>query len=667
MRTIPHVIPSAYKRLANQPPASNDVDTGGYDVMIGGIGFRLATDTQFPYIRSTEPTTVRRFDTSAEVGEQTLAALPWVKSQSSFHAGAGQQNLEQPYSAFQYQQEQISHIRYDTSLGVDPWTPGVVSRLPDTHLVAIGHPVTSAVTAALGGIDYMIVGGSAGLFQLKWTSGADNAPTISAIDLTGAQFGGASNCNVTGLVTDGTNYYALIQQATAGTGGSKTLVVYGSVASTAAPTVGYLMTTTQMGTLGWSKERLMAGLNNSLYELAAGSTGGAALPTPKYTHPTPTWTWQAIAESPTAVLAAGSNGYQSTIHKLELDSTGAVPTLAGGAVAAQMPTGESVTALGGTEGSFLTIGTTKGIRVGTFDTYSGALTYGPISLVTNYPVTALTGRDRFVYVGYSNQQADGTTGLARLDLSLPVDSGGRLAWAPDLRPPTSAPTGKGVVISANVLPLSNRMCFISTDGLHIEGPGPGSDGLAWIRTSRIRYDTDEPKLFKTGRLHGSLNMGTITVTQIMPFGGTQNIGTFGYLSGTDDPGELGLASGLYPWIQMQYQLNGSTAVLNSWQVRAYPAPARQRVITLTVNCFRDESDRYGLDVTDPLLPRQRYAAVKQLESAGSEIRFVEFTNTGAVESLVVIDQVEYHSFSRPNIDDDFGGYITFKLRETVGN
>jgi hypothetical protein len=78
-------------------------------------------------------------------------------------------------------------------------------------------------------------------------------------------------------------------------------------------------------------------------------------------------------------------------------------------------------------------------------------------------------------------------------------------------------------------------------------------------------------------------------------------------------------------------------------------------------------DRYGLEVTDPMLPRDRYNALKALESSGNEVRFVEFTNLGSVATLVVIDQIEYHSFSRPTIDDDFGGYLTLKLRETAGS
>lgn len=85
----------------------------------------------------------------------------------------------------------------------------------------------------------------------------------------------------------------------------------------------------------------------------------------------------------------------------------------------------------------------------------------------------------------------------------------------------------------------------------------------------------------------------------------------------------------------------------------------------TVNCFRNEVDKFGLDVTDPELPRQRWQNVVDLKNAGNEIRYVEFTNQGAVAELVLIDQIEFRSYSRPTIDDDFGGYITMKLRKTT--
>jgi hypothetical protein len=441
VRTLPSTLPSWYV-FAPGETATPQVNDGGYDFKIGGHGFRLASDQQNPYMRATEPTTNRRFDDSLEPGEQSLSPLPWIKSQSSFHGGAGQLNLEQGFTAFQYQQEQVEHIRYNTSIGVNVWTPGKVTKLPTTLVSSIGAtPLPQFVTGTVGGIDCGIGGGVGALKQFSWASGPNAAPTITNVDLSGAHFGGAANCTITSLVTDGQSYYALVQLTTAGDlTGVKSLIVTGSLGSAVAPSVIYKGASTgaqMLGALGWVKARLVAGLGRSFYELNPAPPSppvDITTVTAKYTHPSATWTWTCFAESPTAVLGAGAVGYQSDILAFTLDSSGAVPTLSGGVSIGVLPHGERINTLGAMLGSFLAIGTDRGVRVGTFDTYTGSLSIGPLSVTSTVPVLAMTGRDRFVYAGYSNQQADGKTGLVAIDLSFVVDASGRLANAPDLRP-----------------------------------------------------------------------------------------------------------------------------------------------------------------------------------------------------------------------------------------
>jgi hypothetical protein len=860
MFTLPATVPKAYAFKPGQTSAVI-VDTGGYDFMVGGQGFRLATDQTFPYVRQTEPTTVQRFDSNQDPGEQSLSPLPWIKSQESFHGGAGQLNLEHGRSTFQYQQEQIDHIRFDTCQGVDVWTPGTVARLPDAHFFNFGFTSTVTVTATVGGIDYAVIGGLGGLYMASWPSGPDASPVVTAVDLSGSTFGDSANCNITSITTDGVSYYALVQLVTVAPLGSPSVMTYvisGPIGSTAPPNILYTVpqsasglprtnlctnpsfgldttgwsngqagaslaqssaqswtggtsmkavwgtsaaqtqsvimsfattpgrqyalsgyvyvpsgnprvaiggtktgflpaagaisapssvlnnwqrlyatytatsATSQIvfqaydaptagqflyidavliedspslgsyfaggttptstytfswngasnestslatpigatvnvpGVVGWAKERLVGGLGQSIYELALTTSGFAPLPAPRYTHPVSACTWTAVSESPQGILVANLVGGQSAILEFTLDATGGTPVLSGGASIASLPTGEQVLAMQSYLASFLGVGTSSGVRVGTFDTYTGALNLGPLTVSTTAPVLAIDGRDRFIYAGYTNQQADGKTGLVRLDLSMVTDTAGRLAYAPDLRPPTTAPTGLGAVTGLALLPTSDRLIFVTPEGIHVEGSGPGSDGAAWLRTSRIRYDTAELKLFKRGRVHGSLASAEIQITGITPYGvGDQNLGTYGFVTGTDDPGEFLLPAGLHPWIQLQFSLIGSTVSLDSYQVKALPAPKRQHIIQVTGSCFTDEIDRFGLEVTDPVQPRQRYQNVLDMEAVGDEVTFVEFTNFGAVAEAVVIDQIQYQSFARPTIEDDFGGWITFKMRSTA--
>lgn len=847
MALLPNALPAKLPIHASLAPGEEPavfVDTGGYDVLVGGHGFRLATSSDNPLTRGSEPTTIRRFDNSAEPGEQSLSQLPWVKSQSSFRGGAGQLNLEQGLTDFQYDQEEIGHVRFDTCQGVDVWTPGQVTRLPTTLVTGMGgRNIQCEATASVGGVDYAIVGGTHCLTQLAWSSGAGSAPAITDVDLTGSTFGGTSNCTVTSLCTDGQYYYGVVQMTALGyLANTLTYIIKGDITSAAQPTVIYDCTTsgsspvrtnlctnpdfetgttgwaaagsptptiaqsgvqahtgsksllvtstgaasflpnagftvattsghtytvsmwvylnagcpqvaafmggnfgtsttvtgswqrisvtftatgsshsagaycnftasgqffyidsvlieeaTSVGTyfsgattststdtyawtgtahgststdtpvlvprqrpaeVGWAKARLVAGVDNAFYELNASASPHTALPPAKFTHPSTGWTWSCFSETPTAILGAGQVGNQGSILGFTLDTSAAVPTLAGGSTVAVFPLGELIYSMSSALNTVLGVGTTKGLHVAEL---SGGLTMGPLSVETTSPVYSVTNRDRFLYLGYSNQQPDGRTGLARVDWSFQVDQAGRRAWAPDLRPPTSAPTGLGTVTAVDVLPNSARMVWFSTDGVHVEQATPDVNDPAWIRTSRIRYDTSEMKRFHSARVTGSLADASITVTGTTPFGGGTNLGTFGFIT-DGNPGQFDLPSGLWEWLQLTFQLNGADCTFSSYQVNAYPAPKRQHIITCTLLCYSDESDRSGLDVTDPETPRQRYQNIRDLEDVGDEITFVEFTNTGFSLETVLIDQMQFTQDTRPTDDDDFGGLISLKLR-----
>lgn len=664
-QSLPFTLPGVYRYLDGVAPQP-DVDTGGYDFSIGGNGFRYATDQQNPWQRITEPTTVRRFDDSNEPGEQSLSPLPWIKSQNSFHGGAGQRNLEQGFTAFQYEQEQVSHVRFDTCLGVDVWTPGVVKRLPTTTVYAPSRSTTCFVAAGdASGIDHVYAGGVHTLYRASFASGDDTTPTYTDYDLSG--YGNASNVTVGSIATDGQNGYALLHLAADGTtpGASVRTVVVRLSPSSSTPVLLYKAaadSTQHKGVLGWAKARLVGAIDTKLYELDP-SAAAAALPAAKYTHPSPAWAWSCVSESPSAVLVAGQAATKPDILAFELDSTGVVPTLSGGASVGQLPAGELVYSMTSVLGSFIALGTARGVRIGTYDTYTGALKLGPATVVSTAAVNGVVTRDRFVYAGYTNQQADGKTGLCRVDVSYVVDASGRNAWAPDLRPPSTAASGLGAVIDLDILPWGNRLIWYSTDGFHVEGSAPSADGDAYLQTSRIRYDTTEQKLFKSAQITGTLDTATVTVTAETPFGGASNLGTFGFLV-DGNPGEFGLPTGLSEWLQLRFTLNGAGCQLSSYQVKAYPSPKVQDVITLTANCFVNESDKSGLSVVDPRQPRERFEAVRQLKLAGQEVRFVEYTNQGSVALSVLIDQVAFQSYSRPSVDDDFGGYVTLKLRVT---
>jgi hypothetical protein len=105
-----------------------------YDVAFGGIPFFIAPTDQNPYQRETAPYRKDQFDNSREPGEQSLTGW-WLRSQSSFHGGAGIKFFD-PSAG-----ESIGY-RYFDSQGVNPWVKGQVSLLKDTENT---HVMTGAV------------------------------------------------------------------------------------------------------------------------------------------------------------------------------------------------------------------------------------------------------------------------------------------------------------------------------------------------------------------------------------------------------------------------------------------------------------------------------------------------------------------------------------------
>ena len=107
-----------------------------YDIAIGGQPFIYATAEDRPYERATAPYRKQQFDNSAEPGEQSLTGW-WIRSQSSFHRGAGIKFYD-PSAG-----EEVEH-RFDTSKGVNVWTPGQVTLLRE---VEQGHQTTGNIAS----------------------------------------------------------------------------------------------------------------------------------------------------------------------------------------------------------------------------------------------------------------------------------------------------------------------------------------------------------------------------------------------------------------------------------------------------------------------------------------------------------------------------------------
>jgi hypothetical protein len=107
-----------------------------YDVAIGGQPFLLAASDKYPYQRQTATYRKQQFDNTKEVGEQSFEGW-WLRSQSSFHNGAGINYLD-PYIS-----ENVQY-RFNDSEGVDVWTAGQATLLKN---VSSAHVTTGAIRA----------------------------------------------------------------------------------------------------------------------------------------------------------------------------------------------------------------------------------------------------------------------------------------------------------------------------------------------------------------------------------------------------------------------------------------------------------------------------------------------------------------------------------------
>jgi hypothetical protein len=323
-----------------------------------------------------------------------------------------------------------------------------------------------------------------------------------------------------------------------------------------------------------------------------------------------------------------------------------------------MPVGEIVRSLFATAGAFIGIGSSAGLRVGTFDTYTGVLNYGPLSVTTTQPVRAIAARDRFLYAG-GTQYVDGESSLIRLDLGQPVDQLGRLAHASDLLPPDPE-TGdlSGIAVTGN----GQKIVFaIDNYGVMLEGNGPGSGRDAWLRTSRVRYSTTEPKLFRRLRVRGALPDPThFTITAE---GATTSRKVFDITGLLSEPGEIGLIDEPQEWVSLLFEIeNSGLGELRSWQMKALPAGVRQRIITLPMNCYDTEQDRNNTEFGRPGYAAERLATLEQFDDAADEIVFEEMRPSGKVTRRVLIEKLSFRQVDRPLDTSGVGGDIVLTLR-----
>lgn len=649
-----------------------------YDYAIGGIPFisgESLRGTYFRkvYTRSFSPIRKDQFDNQQVPGEQSIWGW-WLRSQSNFQQGAGCQFLDTTV-------DPTFDQRYFYSEGLDMLsTPGQIKLLPQAGTIASlqgGGPVK------LRGVNNGTSDGILALDLAFKTLKFQGSGGVVTYTMPGGLTGLANT-----LTDDGTNYYFADKTG-----------IYKGVISTpavAATKLWNVPSTSGNYVLGWVKGRLVAGLDNNVYELVGGAP--PVLPTPKFTHQNSSYVFTDISETGTAILVSGNaGGAISQIHKFALDSGGAMPTLTSGVVAAQMPIGEKILSMYAYIGAFVGIGTNKGFRVAQSDV-NGNLTYGPLIVQdpTGVGVGAIGGYDRFMFIGNQGNKlipqagwtnpSDATSAdmLVRVDLSQQTSTGGYpyandiIGWQGGSAP--AAPTGSIINSIINIGTTSN-IAFSSGGFVYSSSAGPLQTS-GFLYTSKIRFNTLEPKHFKYVYLrHPNITDGSIDILGQNPNMQLSTIapGIAGSSTiGASEPFFISDFGNAQEWFQLKFVLHAGTndinysPTLNGYQLRGLPGVSRQVMIEIPLLCFDHEIDRNNTPAGYDGFGYERFKAVEALTASGNIVLFQDLNYNDS--NLVIVDDYKFEqqspelakTASANNQDSNaHGGYLILQCRVIV--
>jgi hypothetical protein len=637
------VEPLGYGFEASEGQGSYGPDSLDWDCTIGGLNFLYATSNESPIIRETGKFRRERIDTERSPGEQSLDSGLWIRSQASWHYGAGLSSAE----PLEVAAEEAS-FRYYRSGGVDPWTPGQLQLLHDTEEV---YESAGASQQTLGVKTGVLLASDDDLIYVP------NTGTASAVT-----WGGTGNIN--SLATTG-QYWLAANDAGIYRGdepsGSGTKI-YNKSATTVTSSV-----------LRFVKARIMYGENNKIFEITNLTPSSATLPAALYTHPNSGWVWSDFAEGPSAIYASGYAGEESVIYKIDVTATTTTVTLSVPVVVAEMPRGEQILSMYSYVGSFLIIGTSNGCRVASISD-NGTLTMGPL-IFNGTEVDDAVAFNQYVYVTVRNKGEAGNgvqrAGLYRINLGQTLNntsfsSSLQFAYAPDLVAPVDT-TGecRSVTIADNKLWFS-----VNGSGLFREMSTFVDDG--WIETGRIRLGVLENKSWRDLRLIGVNGLqGTITARASVT--GSGNPSTWDSVisvngDNTDAYGKLNAAAPLPTpdlWIAFHLQSNpecSCSSRMIGYQLRAMPSPRRNELIQIPVRMFDYEKDRQGANYGRSNGAFDRFSALKQMENIGNTVAFRDHTTGEQLE--VYVEQVTWRKTLAPSRGDrkNIGGVVTLLLR-----
>lgn len=624
--------------MGGYPGGSVDApDSISWDVSFGNLKFLFATSDQDPYLRETSEFRRERIDTATNPGEQSLDSGYWVRSQESWHYGAGLRNAEPlEITASEYR------FRYQDSGGVDPWTAGQLTLLNDTERILKDPDSFSLLGTTEGVVLY-------------------NAAGVTLLDDAGGTIWQYANSSIYSLTTDGENFYA-------GTTDGK--VIKGDLETGAASdlhdfTTGENALAADNVLVRWVKGRIIACVGTAVWE-GAGTVWtevdpGTSLPDG--------WKWQDVAEGPTAVYLTGHAGVQSSLYKIEVTVEEGLVTLSPLLLVAEMPRGEIVNTIYSYVGAFLAIGTSDGVRIASMEA-NGSLNVGPISRESASGVHDFVAYGSYLYAAVGEDGSAGARvkapGLVRFNLGQTLnDQQLQFAHANDL-------TAEGTMASCTSVTTHNGKLVMGMEGDGVYRQSDLYVKEGWLETGRIRLGTTESKTWRDLRVLGKPDMPGRVLgyaqreddatspagwQQVVTVDADRYDRTGKISSNPNEP-----ATSLYVAIALRSSEDQTgTPVVQSYQLRAIPSPQRTRLIRVPLMVFDTVTDKVGQMIGYDGFAWDCIQLLEALEQEYALVPFQDFTTGETVN--VYIERVTWRRTTPPKHNDgNAGGVATVLMR-----
>ncbi len=639
--------------LSGRTAAYYDPTTYKFDVAIGGMPFIYAITDQTPYKRQTAEFRTQRFDNARDPGEQSLSGSGyWIRSQSSFHLGGG----------ITYQEPIVGtpdevKFQFSDSVGINPWVPGQLSLLHSTSLTQASTARSGVFSTKISGVEYLV----------KVTG---SAAVTARVTLT----------TTAGSVTTVINNTAINEEILyAAMGGNDLMMVtptkvwrYSFDETSPALHQDYAINSGNAATafIAYVKQRYMLAYtdvskNTHVYELARNTSSTINISTLTAVNGSTTlpigFRFMGITESSGAIYVGGFSGDEGLAFKISVDTAGSLSTMVTVLV---LPRGETLTALYGYLGTYVAIGTSRGVRIAIADA-DGNLSYGPLVYTSENDIYAFTASNEFIYAGV-NSEVDGYSGLIRINLGAPLTSG-KYAYAKDVY----AAGTTGPVWSIATFANGHKAFTVENSGLWVESQTDLVES-GEITTGIIRFDTFENKAWKRIKirledvLQGDIDMfrvvdGTDIAFQTIPEGTTAIY----------DYDLASVFNEVTAEAQFKFRLNRSNddvttgAIIYGYSVKALPTPTRARVLQIPIFLFDKETDRNRQIVGFDGYALARLQALEQLEAQGETVIIQDFT-AGGEPTEAVVEQVTFTRTTPPQAGfSGYGGIVTVVARTVV--